>query len=568
MAMPVRGSAMFQNKTLKQSRVVEFIVLAFIMFLYIFLAGLDIRLPGINPDSASFGLYSYDIFKHKYIGLMLHPREGILDAYLVAPFFLFFDDPVVAIRYGCIFINGLALFIFYFFVRDFLRSRIFGIATILLIVAHPGFINASRSASWSNFNIFLPLSIAFLAFQKWHKNNKLVYFFTGIFFLGAALGTRIHSIWVINCLFICFFVLGFHRHFHSRRQFLEIMVLAIAVFMLGAWNLVLYNITGEIYLLKYYKFIFSLSKSLGTFRNILSDIANNPVVHNSSLAENVAGSFRNLLAVFNGNLLLSYSGCRYSLTLFGTYLFFISLGILSLQIFFKRENDKISLKKSKFLLILILLIFLQSLVTPQNYASYHFFILIPFAQLVITATLVGITGIFKSRLVIKVIFLIITLLVINQNIAVWHKTKSWYRMTEGKRYHSSAINKLVDWLENNRELKPVAVDWGFDASIMFLSKRQILPIRFYSQFYVFHINQYLQLKDGLSYFVEKWKNVFMDEKSIFLLYQSSIDSDSENYYLFSRLAQEFKMEPKAIKMFYTRDNELIITIFRLEKTGQ
>lgn len=564
---PERTNAVFCRKfRVKQSAAIEFIALMFIFFLYVFFTVLDIRLPGIDFDSANFGLHCYDIFKFKSLYLMLHPREGILDAYLVAPLFFFFDDPVAALRYGCIFINGLGLFIFYFFVRKFLKSRLLGLITMLLIVTYPAFINACRHASWNNFNIFLPLSIALFAFQQWYEDNRLFYFFTGIFFLGMALGIRIHSLWIINCLFVCFFVLGVYRRFHGKKQLLKVSMLAAVIFMLGAWNVVLYNITGELDLTPFMGngFRFSLSKCFGTFTNIFSDVVNNPVIRDYSFAKSFVLTFENFLSVLNGLLLLRFSGYPHSLNLLNTYFFFASLGILFLLLFLRRTDEGLSLKKSKFLLIMCLFVFLQALISPQNCASYHFFILVPFVQLVIVAAFVRILGLFKNSLIVKFGFLIILLLLINQNITVWHRTKLHYRMTGGGNHHSDTIYRLVDWLEDNRELCPVDVDWGFSAPIRFLSKKQISTIDFYAQFDVLNIDEYLRKKDDLAYFKEKWKNIFLYKKNIFLVFQNSITSNSEKYVLFLKLSQEFGLKPKVIKSFYTRDNKLVYNVFRLE----
>ena len=77
MAMPKKGSAMFENKRFKQNRAVEFIALAFILFLYIFLAGSDIRLPGIGFDSANFGLHCKSLTHFGLCSQELHQFQGV-----------------------------------------------------------------------------------------------------------------------------------------------------------------------------------------------------------------------------------------------------------------------------------------------------------------------------------------------------------------------------------------------------------------------------------------------------------------------------------------------------------
>lgn len=186
--------------------VLQSIVIVLILILYVFLAGSNIRLPGIDGDSSGVGTMSYRLFKHREFFLMQHPREGMTDAYIIAPFFFFFSDPVTALRYGCIFINGIALLIFYFFARSFFKSYMLALLVMLLIATHPSFIYGSRCGIVSHLNVFLPVSIALWAFQQWQENNKLFLFFLAIFCLGVAVGARILGLWIVNCFLFYFLI--------------------------------------------------------------------------------------------------------------------------------------------------------------------------------------------------------------------------------------------------------------------------------------------------------------------------------------------------------------------------
>lgn len=564
----VLKSALIKKPGIKLTVIIESVALAFILLLYITLAGIDIGLPGIDQDGAHFAELTYDMASGKQINLMQVGREGLLDTYIVMPFFWIFKDPVSAVRYGCIFIGGAGLFLFYIFCKNYLNSQLWALIATIMLGTHHSFIESTRSASWCNFNIFLPLILALVMFQYWYNSNKLSAFYAGMFFLGASIGTRIHAIWIINSLIICFIFLKIYQKITPKSAVAKIFIISLASFIIGAWNLVIYNITGNLTIplsmLEIKKCIFLNRDYFGTFRNIIGDLLNNPV-RTHTFVDLLKGTYHNLQSVMNGQLLMAWTG-GLSYLQNDKYLIYPLYAILSqvclffifVPYFFKKNIVKLPINRILFIAIICISGVLQSLITPQDYASYHLYIFIPFFTLLIVTTLMLFHTIFlKSRFVNIVIGIIISL-VIGQQLLFGYTAKMFYRISGGFGTHSDAVYRLTDWIKENKNFKYVAVNWGYNSQVYLLTGGKTVPLDFQKYFDAFHIRK---LKDNLDIIRKEWQPVFLDKQALYIL-ASYRHNDIETF-TFSKLVGELGLKQKLIKSFYTRDNLLAYEIYSL-----
>ncbi len=553
---------------LKSTVIIERVALAFILLLYITLACIDIGLPGIDQDGAHLAELTYDMANGKQINLMQVGREGLLDTYIIMPFFWIFKDPVSAVRYGCIFIGAVGLFFFYIFCKGYLNSRPWALIATIMLGTHYSFIESTRSASWCNFNIFLPLFLALVMFQYWYNSNKLSGFYAGMFFFGASIGTRIHAIWFINALIICFIFLKAYQRFPSKSAMAKIFVISTAFFIIGGWNLVIYNITGNLTIPlttdEIKKCIFINRDYFGTFKNIIGDLLNNPV-RSHTFVDLLKGTYQNLVYVMNGQLLTTWTGgMRYLQN--NKFLIFPLYAILSqacllfifLPYLFKKNNVIFPVKKALFITIICIGGVLQSLITPQDYASYHLYIFIPFFTLLIVTTLMLFHAVFLKNRFVKIVIGIILSLAICQQVLFFYKAKIIYRTTGGFATHSDAVYRLADWIKENENFKYVAVNWGYSAQVYLLTGGKTVPLDFQRNFDVFHL---WKLNDNLDSIRKAWRPVFLDKQALYIL--ASYRHNNLETATFNKLVGELGLKLKMIKGFYTRDNILTYEIYSL-----
>jgi len=552
----------------KSTWVIEALVLIAILLLYITLAGIDIRLPGIDQDAASFAEFTSDMANGRQINLMMVGREGLLDTYIIMPFFWVFKDPVSAVRYGCIFIGALGLFLFYLFCKDYFKNYSWALIATAILGTHYSFIESTRCAGWSNFNVFFPLMCALVLFQYWYNSRKLFAFYAGIIFLGISIGTRIHAIWIINSLIICFIFLKIYKKITPKSKMAKIFLISLVFFAIGAWNLVIYNITGNLTIqlsMAEIKKCFFLNRDyFGTFSNIAGDLLNNPV-RAHIFADLLEGTCRNLVFVLNGWLLMSWTGGM-SYLLDNKFLIYPLFAILCdfclvlifLPYFFKKNSSIFPIKKALFIVIICVGGVLQSLITPQDYASYQLYILIPFFTLLITTTLMFYHRVFTKNRFVNIVIGIVISLIIGQQLLFCYSAKMYYRLSGGFGTHSDAIYRLTEWIGENKNFRYVAVNWGYSAPINLLTKGQTVPLDFQQHFDVFNKGK---IKENLDLIRKKWQPVFLDKNALYILaYYRRNDIET---LMFSKLVGELGLRQKLVKSFYTRDSRLTYEIYSL-----
>lgn len=553
---------------LKSTVIIERVALAFILLLYITLASIDIGLPGIDQDGAHFAELTYDMAKGKQINLMQVGREGLPDTYIIMPFFWIFKDPVSAVRYGCIFIGAIGLFLFYFFCKHYLNSNSWALIATLMLGTHHSFIESTRCAGWSNFNVFLPLILALLMFQFWYNSHKVSGFYAGMFFLGASIGTRIHAVWFINALIICFIFLKAYKRFSSKSAMAKIFIISTALFIIGAWNLVIYNITGNLTIplsiSEIKKCIFLNRDYFGTFSNIAGDLLNNPV-RAHTFADLLEGTYQNLVSVLNGQLLMSWTGGM-SYLMDDKYLIYplyailcdLCLFLILLPYFFKKNNAIFPINRIFFIVIICVSGIFQSLITPQDYASYQLYIFIPFFTLLIVTTLMLYRFVFIKIRFSNIVIGIIISLVIGQQLLFCYSAKMFYRIVGGFGTHSDAVYRLTDWISRNKNFRYVAVNWGYSAQIYLLTEGKIVPLDFQEHFDVFNKRKTI---DNLDSIRKEWQPIFLDKNALYVL--ASYRHDDIETFTFNKLVGELGLKQKLIKSFYTRDNRLTYEIYSL-----
>lgn len=564
----VLNPALIKRREMKLKSIIRGAALALILSLYIALASIDIGLPGIDQDGAHFAELTYDMASGKQINLMQVGREGLLDTYIIMPFFWMFKDPVAAVRYGCIFIGALGLFLFYLFCKNYLSSNAWALIATMMLGTHYSFIEGTRCAGWSNFNVFLPLISALLMFQYWHNSNKLSAFYAGIFFLGISIGTRIHAVWIINSLIICFIFLKMYQKIAPKSKKWEIFLISLAFFVIGAWNLVIYNITGNLTIqlsaTEIKKCIFLNRDYFGTFSNIVGDLLNNPV-RAHTFADLLEGTYQNLVSVLNGQLLMSWTGGtnylmedKYLIYPLYAILCDLCLVFIFFPYFFKKNSAIFPIKRALFIVIICVSGIFQSLITPQDYASYQLYIFIPFFTLLIVTTLMLYRCVFLKNRFVKIVIAIVISLVIGQQLLFCYSAKMFYRIVGGFGTHSDAVYRLTDWITENRNFRYVAVNWGYSAPIYLLTKGQTVALDFQEHFDVFNKGK---IKDNLDSIRKKWQPVFLDKNVLYILaYYRRNDIETLT---FSKLVGELGLKQKLVNSFYTRDNRLTYEIYSL-----
>jgi len=232
--------------------------------------------------------------------------------------------------------------------------------------------------------------------------------------------------------------------------------------------------------------------------------------------------------------------------------------LIFLPYFFKRNNSIFPIKKALFIVIICVSGVLQSLITPQDYASYQLYIFIPFFTLLIATTLMLYRLVFIKNRFANIVIGIAISLIIGQQLLFCYSAKMYYRLSGGFGTHSDAIYRLTDWIGENKNFRYVAVNWGYSAPINLLTKGQTVALDFQQHFDVFNKGK---IKENLDFIRKKWQPVFLDKNALYILaYYRRNDIET---IMFSKLVEELGLKQKLIKSFYTRDYRLTYEIYSL-----
>lgn len=469
------------------SRAWSVVALLLVCVLYLVLACLHLREPGLQYDEVLFAnaaLGSEDpafLTYHISLGsvkipLMLMRYIGAVKAFVYAPILAVFPRSPATIRLPVILAGLLALVATYFFVARVFDCRTALIAALLL-ATDPSYIFHIR-LDWGPVALMLLLKMASLCcLVRFARTGRVPLLAAGAFFLGLGFYDKANFVWFLAALPLAALVVWPRqwRQWVTRRN---ILIVAL-FFFLGCWPLLLYNaVTGG----------GSLAGQLSLPMDVSGNIQNKTRVLLSTLDGTdvfwrVNGHGPAALIptadTSAGDSLLSKAVSAMDTP--RTVMPEVLLGCLAAfgWLLLTRRVDKA--RPLALLLVVSLMIQLQIYATPLANGSYHAMMLYPFPQILVAFAYSALVGRLWSspgwtkRLRRTVSYAAIGALVvlIASNTIVDVKYLSSFSREGGHGVWSDAIYDLAEFAQENPRYSYVFMDWGFNTQMLLLSPQTV-----------------------------------------------------------------------------------------------
>lgn len=528
------------------------------------IAMVQIELPGLQADEVYYvppaaalikGQYDMDyvmldpsvihIFDYP-IPLMFNYYTGFLRTYLTFPVFVALGIDVYTIRISSIAFSTLALIFFTLFTHRLTRSRVIAFSAGLLLATDASFIAYTHNDFVVVATMMFLKGGALAALLGWWMNpNKKALLYIGTLFFGLGISDRASFLWLLFVLIPILLIL-YHKNIlkelKKRIENRTTLFFAGLSFSAGASLFIAFNIAtlGG-----------TFTPMLSTFRNTSSG------VDNLAFGENLYLRLQMLTDVLSGEYLshfifgeVNYRTSTWNFTgspmswLFPVIFFYYSAKCTIDSLAKKRTVDH----RMAFLLLFSVGLLIMASFTPTLFRGHQLLMLYPFPHIIVAIGLyellqfvrkywVSLTGKLIPVLQVAVIIVISTFAL--------RPVRAYYdelEKTGGRGVWSDAIYEIVAEVDKHPDKTVVCMDWGFNPTILSLTKNKINTIR----------NVYqgaTRTPEGLT--------KFFDEKHVLLFH-------SPKYTLRSNVRDDFaaavalaNASIDTLKIFYQRDGDAV-----------
>jgi len=465
------------------------VVLALVVFLALCLY--QIELPGLHYDEArEAGVPAMQLvmgqpvetfrgsgirITARVFPLMVTDYIGALNIYLLLPFFALLGSNVFALRLMPIVFAVLTLFLTYLLAQQLFNRRV-AVITCLLLAVNPSFIFWSRQGVFVT-SITTTIAVAsLLCWLRWYRERRARYLYWGAYLFGLGLYAKLLFLWVIVALGATFFVLkvpslrkGFRLWPISGRLAYRQLAIALLCFLLSMFPLIIYNVQTK-----------------GTFLTVAGNLTSSYYgTSNLAFAENLATRLEQFKVVLNGGHLW-YLGGVFTNDLYP--FFFVGAGLACIPVVLLKARHE--WRRVAFPFLMPAFMVLASCFTVSALWFTHYAILVPFLPMAIAVALdllgrhaippdAGQKGNHIRRLILDLmVFLLMTVLAVSdlQVDLSYHQALA---RSGGYAAHSDASCELARYLQDQGVASPLAMDWGIDATVQFLTLGAVNPIEIF-----------------------------------------------------------------------------------------
>lgn len=464
------------------------------VLLYLALALPQLHLPGLHYDEAKeAGLNALEILQRQdvqafraagvqvgpvFLPLMVQDYIGALDVYLALPLLAVFGVTTPALRLLGV-LCGLATLLLVCALGRELCSRQpkagwTGEIAALLLAVNPTFLLWSRQGIFVT-NIVVTLAVAAVwAALRWQRTGRAGYLYGLALLAGLGLWSKLLFLWVLGALAgvaAVAWLVGRRRGqaaFPATRP--RQAALAALLFLLGLAPLLLFN-----------------QQTSGTVQALFGNLGQSYYgVENAAFLDNLALRLGQVGTLLAGNHLW-YLGDSFA-NGWARWLFAgLLLAALGLAVQgWRSGRQRASLPTLLAALLFVLLLVVQSSFTVSDLFITHFAIVQPFVVL-LTALAADIVlraawemprpALARGALAaLAVAGLLVWFGVDAQNSMRYHRALA---RSGGLVSHSDAIERLAQWLDGRAIQQPLALDWGFEAQVRFLTANRVQPLEIF-----------------------------------------------------------------------------------------
>jgi hypothetical protein len=407
--------------------------------------------------------------------LMVTDYIGALNIYLLLPFLALGGSNVFALRLMPIVFAVLTFLLTYLLSHQLFNRRV-AVITCLLLAVNPSFIFWSRQGVFVT-SITATITVAsLLCCLRWYRERRARYLYWGAYLFGLGLYAKLLFLWVIVALGATFFVLkmsslrkGFRLWAIFGRLGYKQLAIALLCFLLGIFPLIIYNVQTK-----------------GTFLTVTGNLTSSYYgTSNLAFAENLSTRLEQLEVVLNGGHLW-YLGGVFTNDLYP--FFFVGAGLACILIVLWKARRE--WRRVAFPFLMLAFIVLASCFTVSALWFTHYAILVPFLPMAIAVALdllvrhtipsgAGQKGNHIRRFIPDlVMFLVIAVLAVSdlQVDLSYHQALA---RSGGYAAHSDTSYELARYLQDQGVASPLAMDWGIDAAVQFLTLGAVNPIEIF-----------------------------------------------------------------------------------------
>ena len=354
----------------------------------------------------------------------------------------------------------------------------------------PAFVFWSRQGIFVT-NIVVTLAVAVVwTGVRWLRTGRPIALYLTAVLAGLGLWSKLLFVWVLGAIvgmllagglfsWLAGVDFGLRPRKHPARRPWRTALIAVGLFLLTLIPLLLYN-----------------QQTAGTFQSVFGNLDRSYYgIQNAAFLDNLAVRLDQILALLRGDFLWYLGGPfanRWApLLAVGVYAIAVAMAAIDAGDGRNRRALPVLILAALFVLLLVL----QSSFTVSGLFITHFAIIQPFVVLLV-ALAAGYAGqSARWRLARNTrqpspggrVLWRATMVGLALAVAVWFAadlaTSMSYHLAlaqnGGQVTHSDAISRLAHWLDERNVKQPLALDWGIDAQIRYLTENRVEPLEIF-----------------------------------------------------------------------------------------
>ncbi len=471
------------------------------VLLYLALALPQLNLPGLHYDEAKeAGLNALEILQRQnvqafraagvqvgtvFLPLMVQDYIGALNVYLALPLLASWGVNAPALRLLGV-LCGLATLLLVWAVGRELAWRAragarpagwTGEIAALLLAASPSYIFWSRQGIFVT-NIVVTLAVAAVwAGLRWQRTGRPGYLYALALLAGLGLWSKLLFVWVLGALAgvaVVAWLAG--RRLGTPvfpRMRLRQWLLAGLLWLLALAPLLLFN-----------------QQTSGTVQAVFGNLGRSYYgVENAAFGANLAVRLGQVGTLLRGDHLW-YLGNSFA----NPWALGLAVGLTALALGLAAANwrsgrERASLSTLLAALLFVFLLLVQSSFTVSDLFITHFAIVQPFvlllvalaADIVLAAATQPRSARPLARLGAGIAALAIAGLALWLSVDTWNSVRYHQALARsgGLASHSDAIDRLAQWLDERDVRQPLALDWGIEAQVRYLTGNRVQPLEIF-----------------------------------------------------------------------------------------
>ena len=478
------------------------LLIAVLFYLALALAQLD--LPGLHYDEAKeAGLNALEMLQRQdvqafrasgvqigafFLPLMVQDYIGALNVYLALPLLAVLGVTVPALRLLGV-VCGLATLLLVWGLGRELSSRAWaentgaagwtGEIAALLLAVNPTFIFWSRQGIFvTNLVVTLAVASVWLAL-RWQRTGRPGYLYGVAVLAGLGLWSKLLFLWVLGAMAGVAATVWLASRLRGKasplpRPSLRSLLLAGLLFLLALAPLLLFN-----------------QQTGGTVQSIFGNLGQSYYgVENAAFVDNLAVRLGQVGTLLRGDHLW-YLGATFA----NGWALWIGVGLVVAALIlaalgWRSGRDRASLPVLLLALLFVALLIIQSSFTVSDLFVTHYAIIQPFVVLLAALAADIILKSAQQRSSREraggrrpALLAACTVLLVTLWFGVDVQTSLRYHQalarSGGLATHSDAIDRLAHSLDEQGAVQPLALDWGIDAQVRYLTANRVRPLEIF-----------------------------------------------------------------------------------------